>query len=120
MLADRSGYGDAIDEIGSFVELDDAADDAAVPEEEYLGAAGVDVDAVTAAGEDAARGRSPDARTHRDIVESALRDLDDPSEREVVDYARERDVPAEAASQLLERMVRAGEASENRGRYRLL
>lgn len=120
LLAERSGHRDAFDDIGSFEALGDRIDDGGVADEEYLGAAGIDVEAVESAGEEAGRGRGTGARSRRSVVVSALRDLDEPSEEAVVHYAAARGVPTEAARQLLERLVTSGEATVDRGRYRLL
>jgi hypothetical protein len=54
------------------------------------------------------------------VVRAAVREGDRPTEAEVVDYATDRGVPAEAARDLLAELVRRGEATEHRGRYRLL
>lgn len=119
LLAERSGHGDAFEELGGFGDLEAAAEDAGVTDEEYLGGAGIDVDAVEAAGERARTGSGGGA-SRPAVVRTALRELDAPTEPAVVEYAAERDVPPEVARALLERLVRTGEASEDRGRYRLL
>ncbi len=119
LLAERSGHGEA------FADLDDAAtmagrlDAAGVPDVEYLEGSGLDADAVAEAGERATSGPAR-APSRREAVLDALRELDRPEEAEVVEHAADRGVPAEAASDLLARLVRAGEVSESGGRYRLL
>ena len=50
----------------------------------------------------------------------AVRELDETTEEAVVDYASERGVDAEYTRKALEKLVRAGEATESRGVYRLL
>lgn len=120
LLAERSGHGDAFAELEGFSEMEAAVGDAVVSDEEYLGGAGIDVDEVEAAGEGARRGQGAGGSSRPETVRAALRDLDAPTESEVVDYAAERGVPPDAASDLLEKLVRAGEASENGGSYRLL
>lgn len=116
LLADRAGQGDAAD-------LDEATaaqlDFEAVSDATYLEQSGLDPDAVAAAGE-RATGGPPRSKGRRETVLAALEALDRPSEAEVVEYAVERDVPAEAVSGLLDRLVRAGEVSESGGRYRRL
>ncbi|HKJ58097.1 MAG TPA: replication protein H, partial [Halobacteriales archaeon] len=107
-------------ELGSFGELDEDASDGVVTDEEYLAGAGIDVEAVEAAGEAASRGRRGDRAPRPDVVREALRELSAPSEDDVVAYAAERDVPPDATRELLGRLVEAGEASEDGGRYRLL
>lgn len=117
LLADRAGHGEA------FAELDDVTagqlDSVGVDDEEYLEASGVDVDAVADAGERATAGpmRSPN---RREAVIGALDALDRPTEAEVIEYATASEVPAEAVSELLDRLVRAGQVSESGGRYRRL
>lgn len=116
LLADRVGLGEA------FAELDvtaGALDAAGVPDDEYLTGSGLDPEAVAEAGERATAGptRSPN---RREAVLAALAALDRPTEAEVVAYAADRNVPAEAVPDLLERLVRAGEVSESGGRYRRL
>lgn len=117
LLADRAGQADA------FAELDDELagqlDFEAVAEASYLEEAGLDPDAVADAGERATAGPAR-SRSRRETVLAALEALDRPTEVDVVDYATERDVPAEAVPGLLDRLVRAGEVSESGGRYRRL
>lgn len=120
ILAERSGDGDEFAEAGSFAELADAAGDAAVPDREYLEAAGLDVEAIEAAGDEATRGAGRSHGSRTAVVRAALRELDSPTESSVLDYAAGYDVPPEAARGLLDRLVETGEASEDRGRYRLL
>jgi hypothetical protein len=92
---------------------------AGVDDAAYLDALGVDPEAVAAAGErgGGAGGSSGDRAT---VVRDALATVDEPTETAVVEYATARGVPAEAARELLERLVRRGEATEHGGRYRLL
>lgn len=120
LLAERSGHGDTFRELGEFGDLEDAIEDAGVTDEEYLSSVGIDVDEVEAAAERAGRGRGGGGTSRPEVVRSALREFEAPTESEVVDFAVDRGVPAEAARDLLSRLVRAGEASEDRGRYRLL
>jgi len=118
MLADAADAADAFESTPSVAEMETDADAAVVDDEEYLDAAGVDSDDVAAAGERSTSGRQ--SRSHPEIVRDALRTLDDPDEADVVAYATERGVPADAAADLLDRLVRRGEATERDGTYRLL
>lgn len=120
MLAERSGHGDAFDDLDSFADLGARLDDVGVSDEEYLGAAGIDLDAVAEAAEEATTGRGGGGRSRRAVVESALRELDAPTEASVVDYAAERGVPRAAARRLLDRLVSSGAATVDEGGYRLL
>jgi hypothetical protein len=116
MLARRAGEG------ASFEAVDDeAAAAAGMDDDEFLAASGLDPDEVAAAGDRAGRGSgSAGAGDRASVVRAAVRAQDEPDEADVVAYAGERGVPAEAARRLLERLVERGEASESRGTYRLL
>ena len=121
MLADKRGAGEAFDALDSVAEMERLVDDAdAVDDREYLESAGLDPDAVNAAGEAAGPGGSGGSKSRREIVEAGLRAGDRPTEDEVVAYAAERGVPPDAARTLLEKLARRGAVSESDGRYRLL
>ena len=117
MLANRQGHGDAFAELDSYAEMDRQVDDAGVDDETYLEASGIDSDAVAAAG-DRVGDRSGASR--KEIVRTAIRELDEPTEADVVAYAADRDVPESYTKTALEKLVRAGKATASRGRYRLL
>lgn len=118
LLASRSGHADAFSSVPSFGELDADVNRPVLEDGEYLGGIGVDVDAVEAAGDAATT--APRSRSRRDTVLAALTNLDVPTEPEVVAYASDRGVPADYTRRTLEKLVRRGAVSENRGRYRLL
>ncbi|NHN46997.1 replication protein H [Halostella sp. JP-L12] len=120
MLANRQGEGETFAEMDSFAELGGEAEDAGMDDEEYLDRAGVDPDAVAGAAERAESGRSGGSQSRKETVLSALRTLDRPTEDEVVAYAEDRGVPADYVRDALTKLVRRGEATESRGRYRLL
>ena len=120
MLANRQGEGETFAEMDSFAALGEQADDAGMDDEEYLDRAGVDADEVADAAERAESGRSGGGQSRKETVLSALRALDRPTEDEVVAYAEERGVPADYARDALTKLVRRGEVSESRGRFRLL
>ena len=119
MLANRQGHGDAFAELDSFAEMERQVEDAGVDDDSYLEASGVDSDDVAAAGERAGSG-SGGGRSRTETVLSALRELDSPSESDVVAYAAERGVPESYTEKTLQKLVRAGEVTESGGRYRLL
>lgn len=119
MLANRQGHGESFAELDSFGEMARQVDDAGVDDETYLEAAGVDSDAVAAAGDRAERGSSS-GTGRKETVLQALRALEEPSEADVVAYATERDVPAEYTRKTLAKLVRAGQVTESRGTYRLV
>lgn len=116
MLADAADATDAFESTPSVAEMEADVGEAVIDDEEYLDAAGLDADAVAAAGERADRGSG----SRPEIVRDALRTLDAPDEAAVVSYAADRGVPADAATDLLDRLVRRGEVTEHGGTYRLL
>jgi hypothetical protein len=116
MLADRQGATESFGRLESVEEMERRLDDAGLEDGEFVEASGLDADAVAAAG-DVSRPRS---RSREDVVRDAVADQERPTEADVVGYAEDHGVPAEAARTLLERLRRAGEVSESRGRYRLL
>ncbi|WP_135821345.1 DUF5817 domain-containing protein [Halostella litorea] len=119
MLANRRGEGEAFAELDSFTELERQAADAGMDDDEYLNRAGVDADEVAAAGERAESGRGG-SKSRKETVLAALRELDRPTEDEVVAYAAERGVPDGYVRDALDKLARRGEVSEHRGEYRLL
>ncbi|MFC4447523.1 DUF5817 domain-containing protein [Halorussus aquaticus] len=121
MLANRQDEGEAYAELDSFAEMDEQVEDAGVSDEEYLEASGIDSEAVAEAAERVEnRSASTRGSSRKDTVLAALRELDRPTEDEVVAYASERGVPAEYVRDALGKLARRGEVSESRGRYRLL
>ncbi|MCT9097778.1 DUF5817 domain-containing protein [Haloarchaeobius sp. HME9146] len=119
MLANRQGEGEAFAKVESFAELDDAVADGVIDDAEFLEASGLDVDEVNAAGDRASGGGSR-SLSRKETVEAALRELDRPTEDEVVAFAEEHGVPADYVERALQKLVRRGEVSESRGRYRRL
>ncbi len=120
MLANRSGEGDAFAELDSFDALGEDAMAAGMDDEEYLESAGVDPDETAAAGDRATDGTGNGGSSKRETVLSGLRELDDPTEAAVVEYARARGVDAEYVRESLEKLRRAGTVAVRDGRYRLL
>ncbi|WP_267640692.1 DUF5817 family protein [Haloarchaeobius amylolyticus] len=119
MLANRQGEGEAFAAVESFAELDDAVADGVIDDDAFLDASGLDVDEVADAGERASSGGGG-SMNRKETVEAALRELDQPTEDEVVEYAAEHGVPADYVETALQKLVRRGEVSESRGRYRRL
>ena len=119
LLAKKQGDSATFAEVDHVADLEAQAADPAVDDREYLEAAGLDADAVAAAGDRDGGGSKPRDEIIREAVAAAGGD-DRPTEAEIVDYASQRDVPAEKASELLVKLCRRGEASESGGRYRLL
>lgn len=121
MLANRRGEGDAFAELDSFAEMETQLDDAGISDEEFLEASGIDTEEVAAAA-DRVEQRSASTRggSRKETVRNALRELDRPTEDEVVEFAAERGVPADYVRNALEKLAQRGEVSESRGRYRLV
>lgn len=117
MLAARSGHDEAFAELGSFAELEAQADDAGVDDETYLESSGIDTAEIDSAVD---RFEGGQTRSRQEIVREALRELDQPSEEDVIAYAFERGVPEPYTERALEKLVQAGEVTEHRGRYRLV
>lgn len=121
ILARRQGEGEAFDDVPSGADLERAADEAGVDEEAYLARSGLDPDAVAAAGERAGEGSGSTGSGDRaSVVRAAVREQAEPTADEVVAYATERGVPAEAARDLLGRLRKRGVVTRQAGRYRLL
>jgi hypothetical protein len=118
ILAEKRGETASFDRIDSVAEMERRLDDAGVDADDYLAASGVDPDEVAAAGERATASRA--SRDRPTVIRDAIRTADRPDEDAIVAYATDHGVPAEAARDVLERLVRRGEVSEHRGRYRLL
>ncbi|WIV67389.1 DUF5817 domain-containing protein [Natrialbaceae archaeon AArc-T1-2] len=119
MLANRQGEGEAFAEVDSYAALESQVEDGVVDDETYLEASGLDVDELEDAGDRDPRGPTRTG-SRREIVESALADLDRPTEDDVIEYADEHGIDAEYVRKALAKLVRRGEVSESRGRYRRL
>jgi len=118
MLAARQGRDEAFADLDSFAEMETYVDEAGVDDQTYLAESGVDTDEVAAAAERTEASGGGGSR--EETVREALRELDDPTEAAVVDYAENRGVPPEYTRRALEKLVRAGAVSESHGEYRLL
>ena len=118
LLAKKQGQSAAFADVDHVADLEAQTDQPVVDDREYLEAAGLDAEAVAAAGDHEGGGSQSRDEVVREAV-AAVGD-DQPTEAEIVDYASQRGVPAEKASELLEKLCRRGEASESGGRYRLL
>lgn len=119
LLAKKQGNSEAFAETAHVADMEREVEESGIDDREYLEASGLDADAVDEAGERASKGNARSSN-RIDVVKDALREGDRPTEEEVVAYAEERGIDGETASDVLERLVRRGDASESRGRYRLL
>ena len=119
LLAKKRGDSEAFAEVDHVAELERAVEDAGVDDREELEGSGLDADAVFEAGAGATGGESA-SRSRDEIVVDGVREAAEPTEEAIVAYATDHGVPADAASDLLERLTRRGELSETGGRYRVL
>jgi hypothetical protein len=115
MLAARQGQSDAFAEIGTFAELEEMIDESGIDDETYLSESGIDPSEVQAAADDESSNKSRD-----EVVREAIRELSDPTRDAIVEYADEHGVSQSYTERALRKLVRAGEASESRGTYRLV
>lgn len=118
MLASKQGEGEAYEELDSVGDMEAILDEVGIEDGEYLLEKGVDVDEVEAAGQAATESRPRKSRRER--VLDALRELDEPTTSEVVEYATDRGVPPEYVRTALEKLSRTGEITETVDGYRLL
>lgn len=118
LLAERSGHGEDYGDLGSFAQLDAAADAAGLGDDDYLEASGVDADEVAEAAE-RTQGTG-NSLGKRDAVTAALRELDRPTEAEIVDWVADHGVERDYVERTLEKLARNGDVTVNGGRYRLL
>lgn len=120
LLARRQEASESFADLDPFATLGAEADEAGMDDAEYLERAGVDSESVAAAGERAEHGTGTGGRDRLGTVRAALDALDAPTADEVVAYATERGIEEAFAREALDRLVRRGEVTENRGTYRLL
>jgi hypothetical protein len=120
LIARRGGHGETLAELGGFETLGREADRVGVSDEEYLEGSGVDSETVARAGERADEAGRSTGRSKRQVVLDALCELDRPTEEEIEEYAAEAGVDGEYVERALTKLSRAGEVSENGGRYRRL
>lgn len=118
MLASKQGRGEVYEELDSVGDMEAILEDVGIQDDEYLLESGIDADEVAAAGEAATE--SQPRKSRRELVLDALRDIEEPSEAAVIDYATERGVPADYVRSALERLARRGEITETTDGYRLL
>lgn len=118
ILANRAGHGDAFADLEDFTTLEDFAADAGMSDDEFLDTAGVDTDEVAAVQERVEQsGRS---LGKREAVETALRELDEPTGADVEAFAAEHGVGGDYVERALEKLERAGEVTRTDDGYRRL
>jgi hypothetical protein len=115
MLAARSGHGDAFAEVDSFAQLDEQVESAGIDDETYLEGSGLDPESVADAGDS-----TTGSKSRTELVREAVRELDEPTKQQVLEYAARHGVSPDDTERVLGKLVRAGEVSEHRGCYRSL
>lgn len=122
MLAERSGHDEAYAELDGFTELAAQADEAGISGAEYLSEAGFDTETIADAGERAMNGArgAETSKSRKEHILDALREMDRPTEQEVIEHAGEAGIPAEYVQNALDKLAQKGDVTENDGRYRLL
>ena len=129
LLAKKHGDSAAFADVAHVADLEARLDESGIDDETFLTGVGLDPDAIAAAGEVGSGGSKSRDEIVREAVERAGdtggsgdgdSEDDRPTEGEIVAYAVDRDVPAETARTLLERLRQRGEVSEQDGRYRLV
>jgi hypothetical protein len=118
MLAARQDMDDEFADLDSFAELETQVEEAGVDDETYLEASGLDSEEIVEAGE--RRTSSGGSRSREEIVRAAIREQSAPTADDVLAYADEHGVDRSYVETALEKLVRAGEATESGGTYRLL
>lgn len=118
LLAERQGAAGSFDEIDHFADLEAAVEDAGPDDETYLERSGLDPERIADAGERASSSRA--SRSREETVRAAIRSLEEPDAAAVARYCEDHGVGPEAAEEILEKLVRAGEVSRREGGYRLL
>lgn len=119
MLANRQGEGDAFAAVDSVADLETQIEDGVVSDREYLEESGLDADVIEDAGESDPR-QPTRSGSKNEIIETALEDLNRPTEADVIAYAGERGVSASDVERILTKLRQRGVVSKNGGQYRLL
>ncbi|WP_460919274.1 DUF5817 domain-containing protein [Salinarchaeum chitinilyticum] len=108
---------DAGDDAPAFSELEASIDEDVVDDAERLEAAGIDPDAVAAAGERASESNRDD-RSQREIVLDAFEVHDQPSADAIRSYADDHGVSRDYVDRMLRKLERSGEVVETTNGYR--
>jgi DNA replicative helicase MCM subunit Mcm2 (Cdc46/Mcm family) len=119
ILANRAGHGDTFADVDDFATLDDYVEDVGMDDETFLESAGVNVEEVDEV-QDRVGQAAGGSLGKREAVRTALRELDEPTEREVKAFAAEHGVDGEYVERALAKLARAGELTETADGYRLL
>jgi len=99
---------------------EDDLEAAGIDGDAYLEARGVDPETARAAGERAGGGTASGSPSRREVVLTALRDLEDPDRAAILERAASEGVPHEWTERALEKLRASGVVAETDGTYRLL
>ncbi len=113
MLANRAEEGEFVDP----TEID--VDAVGMDDADFLGAFGIDADAVAAA-EDRASEPTTRSRSRKQVVLDGLEELEEPTTEALLRYASEAGVDESYVERALEKLTQAGEITRTNGRYRKL
>lgn len=114
MLAQRQHGPDAVENYDKLLDLEPSGGPVGFSDASDL-AAGTNPDAV----EPAESVSTPAGRNRRDIILTALRDLDHPTPDSVEEYAADHGISSEYVHEALDKLRRAGKVSKDGRTYRL-
>jgi hypothetical protein len=118
MLAARQDMDDEFADLASFADLETQVEEAGIDDETYLEASGLDSEEIAEAAE--RRTGSGGSRSREETVRAAISEQSDPTAEDILAYAEEHGVDRAYVERALDKLVRAGEATESGGTYRLL
>lgn len=113
LLAQRQDATDAFDAVPHFERLEADLDHAGVDDREYLAASGIDPDAVEKAGSQA-----PTSMSREEIIQTAIDNLESPTETAIIEYAQDRDVSPDYVRKALRKLTERGELIKTNNGYR--
>ncbi|MFB6085508.1 MAG: DUF5817 domain-containing protein [Halodesulfurarchaeum sp.] len=116
MLASAQDREEAYERLDSIGEMEEAIDSVGVGDEEYLTEHGLDPKAIA----DAGKASDSGSTSRRDRILDVIETLEEPTEEAILEYARDRGVPADAVRTALEKLARRGEIVEGPSGYRRL
>jgi hypothetical protein len=119
MLATRQDEGEAFAQLDHVEEQEARLEDAGIDDETYLAASGLDPESISG-GADRATDRGSGSGSHREIVVSAIDELDPATEERILEHATEAGVPSASVRRALEKLRRRGEVTLDGGEYRVL
>ena len=115
LLAHRHDDAAAFEEVDAYGDLEATVYEAAIDDETYLAAEGIDPEAVATAGT-----TDTTSASQQEVVRTALQTLDAPTEAAIVEYATARGVSESYVTNALDKLEAAGEVVRDGETYRLL